>query len=49
MPTGFDGLRLFYDVQESVGARQVSFDAVMCAVRRIMSKIARELLKMEKF
>ena len=40
--TKFCGLRLFYDLHDSVGARQLSFDAVMCAFRRIMSKIARE-------
>ena len=40
--TKFCGLRLFYDLHGSVGARQVSFDAGICAFRRIMSKIARE-------
>ena len=35
--TKFRGLRLFYNVHDSVGVRQVSFDAVLCAYRRIMS------------
>ena len=34
--TKFSGLRLFYDVHDSVWARQVSFNAVMCAFRHIM-------------
>ena len=38
--TKFRELRLFYDVHDSMGARQVSFDA---AFSRIMSKIAREM------
>ena len=38
--TKFSELRLFYDVHDSMGARQVSFDAAFSC---IMSKIAREL------
>ena len=39
--TKFCGLRLFYDLHDSVRARQVSFDAEMRAFKRVMSKIAR--------
>ena len=31
------GSRWLYDVHDSLGARQVSLDTVMCAFRRIMS------------
>ena len=36
--TKVSGLRLFDDVHDSVEARQVSFDAVMCAFSRISRK-----------